>query len=178
MLLLSPRFLLLHGLLIEFLLLLLLLDGSPFAAAPACAATPGLVARPHGGTLQAAAAVGALVAARGLRAGIRKVYFDRKNYRSVSTPKPEAFLAATMTVRPAGYLFPALAAATKRHFAVFPAQMPVKHLALLVRTSRSFSFASCRHLTRRSSTCPFLSCRYAGRVAALADAARSAGLEF
>ncbi|XP_026192288.1 50S ribosomal protein L18, chloroplastic-like [Cyclospora cayetanensis] len=41
----------------------------------------GLVARPHGGTLRAAAAVGALVAARGLKAGINKVYFDRKKYR-------------------------------------------------------------------------------------------------
>ncbi|CDJ60132.1 hypothetical protein, conserved [Eimeria maxima] len=41
----------------------------------------GLVPRQHGGTLHAAAAVGALVAERGLRAGIRKVYFDRKKYR-------------------------------------------------------------------------------------------------
>ncbi|KAL8453768.1 hypothetical protein Emed_000709 [Eimeria media] len=40
-----------------------------------------LVGRPHGGTMAAAAAVGALVAARGLKAGISKVFFDRKSYR-------------------------------------------------------------------------------------------------
>ncbi|CDJ65953.1 hypothetical protein, conserved [Eimeria necatrix] len=51
------------------------------AAEGAACAVAGLVARQHGGTLEAAAAVGALVAARGLRAGVSKVYFDRKQYK-------------------------------------------------------------------------------------------------